>query len=47
MQITAIDAFPLTIPFADGGAGFGLTPNRWCNFETVLLRVTAANGLTG
>jgi len=48
MRIAAVDVYPLTIPFTDGGAGIGLTPvRRWDSFETVLLRITTADGRTG
>lgn len=47
MRIAAVDVYELVIPFEDGGEGLGLTPQRWDRFETVLLRITAENGLVG
>lgn len=47
MRIASVDTYELAIPFRDGGDGLGLTPGRWDTFETVLLRVTSEDGLTG
>src|SRR3954466_3288163 len=47
MRIASVDVYDLEIPFDDGGGGFGLPPQRWDRFETVLLRITAENGLGG
>jgi L-alanine-DL-glutamate epimerase-like enolase superfamily enzyme len=47
MRIASVDVYDLEIPFDDGGGGFGLPPQRWDRFETVLLRITAENGLVG
>jgi L-alanine-DL-glutamate epimerase-like enolase superfamily enzyme len=46
-RIASVEIFEQTIPFTDGGAGLGLTPNRWDRFETVLLRVTDGDGRHG
>ncbi|UFN48280.1 mandelate racemase/muconate lactonizing enzyme family protein [Roseomonas sp. OT10] len=46
-RIATVELFELTIPFADGGAGLGLTPDRWDRFETVLLRLTDEAGRQG
>lgn len=47
MKITSIEPILLSIPFQDGGAGTGITPQRWHTLDTVLVRVTADNGLVG
>ncbi|MGV7213715.1 hypothetical protein [Bradyrhizobium sp. UFLA05-112] len=47
MRIAAVEVYELDIPFADGGDGIDLTPQRWDRFETVLVRITAENGLVG
>lgn len=47
MKITAIEPLLLSIPFEDGGAGTGMTPQRWHTLDTVLVRITADNGLVG
>ncbi len=47
MRIESVDVYELVIPFHDGGDGFGLTPQRWDRFETVLLRITTEDGLVG
>ena len=38
MKITAVDPIVLRIPFQDGGAGLGMTPQRWAVLDTVLVR---------
>jgi L-alanine-DL-glutamate epimerase-like enolase superfamily enzyme len=47
MKIASIEPIVLTVPFEDGGAGTGMTPQRWHTLDTVLVRVTADNGLVG
>ena len=47
MRIAAIEPILLSVPFEDGGSGTGMTPQRWHMFDTVLVRVTADNGLVG
>jgi len=47
MKIAAIEAIVLSIPFEDGGSGTGMTPQRWHTLDTVLVRITADNGLIG
>ncbi len=47
MKIQSIETILLSVPFEDGGAGTGMTPNRWHKFDTVLVKVTADNGLVG
>jgi L-alanine-DL-glutamate epimerase-like enolase superfamily enzyme len=47
MRIASVDIYELNIPFEDGGERFGLKPPRWDRFDTVLVRVTAENGLIG
>ena len=47
MRIASVDIHELNIPFEDGGERFGLKPPRWDRFDTVLVRVTAENGLIG
>ncbi len=47
MRITALDVFELTVPFSDGAEELGALPGRWLEFETVLVRITTENGLTG
>lgn len=45
--IVAAETQVLRIPFVDGGAGRGITPNRWNALDIVLLRVETASGLVG
>lgn len=47
MKIASIEAVVLSIPFEDGGTGLGMTPTRWRTLDTVLVKVTADNGLVG
>ena len=47
MKVKAIEPLLLSIPFQDGGAGTGITPQRWHTLDMVLVRVTADNGLIG
>lgn len=47
MKITSIEPVLLSIPFEDGGTGTGMTPQRWHTLDTVLVKVTADNGLVG
>lgn len=47
MKITSIEPVVLSVPFEDGGAGTGITPQRWHTLDTVLVKVTADNGLVG
>lgn len=47
MKIASIEPVVLSIPFEDGGAGTGITPQRWHTLDTVLVKVTADNGLVG
>ena len=47
MKIATIEPIVLSIPFEDGGAGTGITPTRWHTLDTVLIKVTADNGLVG
>lgn len=47
MKIAAIDPIVLSVPFQDGGAGTGITPQRWHTLDTVLVRVTTDTGLVG
>ncbi|MBV9656140.1 MAG: mandelate racemase/muconate lactonizing enzyme family protein [Acetobacteraceae bacterium] len=47
MRIAAVDVFEMTVPFSDGAEKLGAPPGRWLAFETVLVRVTTADGLTG
>jgi len=47
MKIASIEPIVLSIPFEDGGSGTGMTPQRWHTLDTVLVRVTADNGLVG
>lgn len=47
MKITSVEPILLSIPFEDGGAGTGMTPQRWHTLDTVLVRITADNGLVG
>ena len=47
MKITAIDPITLSIPFEDGGAGVGITPQRWHTLDMVLVRITTNTGLVG
>ena len=46
MRIASVDVYDLEIPFDDGEAA-SACPQRWDRFETVLLRITANNGLVG
>ena len=45
--IISIEPTVLRIPFDDGGRGYGITPNRWCNLDIVLVRVETKAGLVG
>lgn len=47
MKIASIEPILLSIPFEDGGTGTGITPQRWHKLDTVLIKVTADNGLVG
>lgn len=47
MKIASIEPILLSIPFEDGGAGVGITPQRWNSLDMVLVKVTADNGLVG
>lgn len=47
MKIASIEPVVLSVPFEDGGAGTGITPQRWHTLDTVLVKVTADNGLVG
>ncbi len=47
MKIASIEPILLSIPFEDGGTGLGMTPSRWHTLDTVLVKVTAENGLVG
>lgn len=47
MRISSIEPVVLSIPFEDGGTGEGMTPQRWHTLDTVLVKVTADNGLVG
>lgn len=47
MKIASIEPILLSIPFEDGGTGTGITPQRWHRLDTVLIKVTADNGLVG
>ena len=47
MKITAIEPIVLRIPFEDGGAGLGITPQRWSVLDMVLVRVKTDKGLVG
>jgi L-alanine-DL-glutamate epimerase-like enolase superfamily enzyme len=46
-RIRSIEPIVLRIPFQDGGAGIGLTPQRWDHLDIVLVRVEAEDGLVG
>ncbi len=45
--ITKVEPIVLRIPFDDGGSGRGITPNRWCNLDIVLVRVETQSGIVG
>ncbi len=45
--IASVEPTVLRIPFADGGEGRGITPNRWNALDIVLLRVGTRSGLVG
>jgi L-alanine-DL-glutamate epimerase-like enolase superfamily enzyme len=45
--IASVEAIELSIPFEDGGAGVGLTPQRWRAFDQVLVRVETRSGCVG
>jgi L-alanine-DL-glutamate epimerase-like enolase superfamily enzyme len=45
--IASVETQVLRIPFVDGGAGRGITPNRWNALDIVLVRVGTASGLVG
>ncbi len=47
MKIVSIEPVVLSVPFEDGGSGTGITPQRWHTLDTVLVKVTADNGLVG
>ncbi len=47
MKVASIEPVLLSIPFEDGGSGMGITPGRWHTLDTVLVKVTADNGLVG
>lgn len=47
MKIASIEPILLSIPFEDGGTGTGITPQRWHALDTVLVKITADNGLVG
>lgn len=47
LKIASIEPIVLSIPFEDGGTGIGITPSRWHTLDTVLIKITADNGLVG
>ena len=47
MKITTVEPIVLRIPFTDGGAGVGITPQRWTMLDMVLVRVETDTGLVG
>ncbi|WP_325341669.1 mandelate racemase/muconate lactonizing enzyme family protein [Xylophilus sp.] len=47
MKVQSVEPILLSIPFEDGGSGTGGTPGRWHTLDTVLVKVTADNGLVG
>lgn len=47
MKIVGVEIYELTIPFVDGGSGFGLTSGRWDKFETLLIKLISDDGLVG
>ena len=47
MKITSVEPVTLSIPFDDGGAGTGMTPQRWHMLDMVLVRIQTDSGLTG
>lgn len=47
MKIADVETLVLSIPFADGGRGEGLTPGTWNRLETVLVRIVTEDGAEG
>lgn len=45
--IARVEVQVLRIPFEDGGAGRGITPQRWNALDIVLVRVETESGLVG
>ncbi|MDP2118594.1 MAG: mandelate racemase/muconate lactonizing enzyme family protein [Hoeflea sp.] len=45
--IRTVETILLSIPFADGGAGEGLTPSRWSALDIVLVRIETSEGRVG
>lgn len=46
-KVISLQAFPIRIPFVDGGAGTGGTPTRWHALDMVLIRVEDEAGNVG
>jgi L-alanine-DL-glutamate epimerase-like enolase superfamily enzyme len=46
-RITRVELFELDIPFDDGSAGYDAPTGRWSRFESVLVRITTADGVSG
>jgi len=45
--IRSVDTILLSIPFADGGRGEGLTPQRWAALDIALVRIETSEGRIG
>ncbi|MCU0905872.1 MAG: mandelate racemase/muconate lactonizing enzyme family protein [Rhodobacteraceae bacterium] len=45
--IRTVETILLSIPFADGGRGQGLTPTRWDRLDIALVKIETSEGLTG
>jgi L-alanine-DL-glutamate epimerase-like enolase superfamily enzyme len=46
-RIKSIEPIQLSIPFDDGSTGLGLMPQRWTEFDMVLVRVETEDGVVG
>lgn len=45
--ITSVEVYELDIPFDDGSRGYGAPSGRWNQFDSIIVRVTTADGISG